>query len=889
MVGEVTTELDNLDNVGDNLSRIYSLLKKTYAQTKGEVSDYDIPDVSRLSDSDLNNLFRQDFLIQKLVSRYPKKSKALGYYVQDEKGKTINENDEFILDAFTDASICGRLYGKAYLILGKDVTSPLRKGEVFDEFQILYNLKLKGDFYFKDEDTRFHKSRVYVFIGYKTYHKDVTENDDLYSDSILQSVYYSFVDYSGSVQIAKLILANLSYLTMGIDNLSGITKTKEGQETVYDRLASVNENRNVSRILAYDKLKEDLSFISQSSTGVHDVIDTLKDAFVAKSDYTYSDLFEETPRQNIGSGVANQLIARMLTANRLKNWVEENWLKNYEKLFRILINENVKVKIPFKVELTYLEQAELEKMGADRVKVLIESGIITNLEARTGYKDNEYTLNLELSETPPKDLKVSSDDSGEANNKPPTPEAKNVDNIDFESVNNQFWDNLAIITQNDLDELARSLVTGKPPINRDFTDEKILKFDEFDILDFNTNLPVYEITTIDNTFFAVNFESEIQAEEYFLQYNPIDTYLNIAEVTPIELNDDGLDCNLDRGCPPDRVIRGAKGRFAGCRPAGGGSAGGGGASGGGVDVPSTINSKTNLAQLRAIAAKEGIATPTKGANKRQTWIDAIESKVGDKYKGKPGRKAGTQTKPKAEKPPEKPKQTPLKGVLGIRKIDKDLESQWIKEHELMKRVVDRNELVRDIDKLEKIIQKKKETGATQGIEFNQERLTSNKKELKKLEEELKTNPYAKAKDIERMENNYGIGYGVATSLGADKIGVYDDKGNLQATAIYSKRGKDDVSDDVKEHVYIDYLATAPWNVIESDKSVKGAGTQAILEAVKLSQKEGYDGRVRLYPIDDAKPFYEKLGFKSTDPTGFFDDWELSPNDAKILLNKTGQK
>jgi hypothetical protein len=83
-------------------------------------------------------------------------------------------------------------------------------------------------------------------------------------------------------------------------------------------------------------------------------------------------------------------------------------------------------------------------------------------------------------------------------------------------------------------------------------------------------------------------------------------------------------------------------------------------------------------------------------------------------------------------------------------------------------------------------------------------------------------------------------------------GVVDKDGNLQAAFSYTKK---------RDCVYVDYLASAPWNVIPNHaNATKGAGTSAIEQAVRISQESGRRGRVRLQALPDAVPFYEKVGF-----------------------------
>lgn len=64
----------------------------------------------------------------------------------------------------------------------------------------------------------------------------------------------------------------------------------------------------------------------------------------------------------------------------------------------------------------------------------------------------------------------------------------------------------------------------------------------------------------------------------------------------------------------------------------------------------------------------------------------------------------------------------------------------------------------------------------------------------------------------------------------------------------------------KNLVYIDYLATAPWNrpSIQDPPSFKGVGTTLVTFAVKRSFDLGYKGRLGLHALPSAKDFYRKL-------------------------------
>jgi hypothetical protein len=63
----------------------------------------------------------------------------------------------------------------------------------------------------------------------------------------------------------------------------------------------------------------------------------------------------------------------------------------------------------------------------------------------------------------------------------------------------------------------------------------------------------------------------------------------------------------------------------------------------------------------------------------------------------------------------------------------------------------------------------------------------------------------------------------------------------------------------KPIVYVEFLATAPWNRGGSRrrKQYRGVGTVMIAAAVELSCDLGYKGRIGLHSLTDSEPFYKK--------------------------------
>ena len=361
---------------------------------------------TRLTDSEIENIFRSSNLVQKIIKKYPFEAKAIGYQLEDEKGRIVEYNDEQLLLAFQEASIYSRLYGRAFLYLNLDDRAddlPVRIGAKLQGWTVYFDIAREGDYYLVNDGyivNKIHFHRIIEFIGARTYAKFAKKSDDTYCESVLQGIVNSLDDYLQSNKDAKHILSNLSYLSIGIDNLGNMTRTDEGKKSIFERLTTLNLNRSINRALAFDKKSETIGFITQSTLVVPEIIGEIEQFFVAETDYPYEELFEQSIQTRFGSsGIQNQLIARYLWARRCRNWVINNWLPYYTTYFnRVRKMQGIKINIPFIVDLTQLEQVEIERMASERTKNLIDAGVITRDEARGGYRGSKFTLNLELTD-----------------------------------------------------------------------------------------------------------------------------------------------------------------------------------------------------------------------------------------------------------------------------------------------------------------------------------------------------------------------------------------------------------------------------------------------------------------------------------------------------------
>ncbi len=148
-------------------------------------------------------------------------------------------------------------------------------------------------------------------------------------------------------------------------------------------------------------------------------------------------------------------------------------------------------------------------------------------------------------------------------------------------------------------------------------------------------------------------------------------------------------------------------------------------------------------------------------------------------------------------------------------------------------------------------------------------------------------------NIERIDDNRSIHQSVADAATYDEtsvLAVKDKRGNLQSALAYELvPDYDDNGNELKgtKALYVEYLATAPWNAARAndDRVVSGAGARAIAEAVKEAEKVGAQ-KVQLTALDGAKPFYKRIGMSNDKYDSFF-ELELGTYKAKELVAKYG--
>lgn len=152
-----------------------------------------------------------------------------------------------------------------------------------------------------------------------------------------------------------------------------------------------------------------------------------------------------------------------------------------------------------------------------------------------------------------------------------------------------------------------------------------------------------------------------------------------------------------------------------------------------------------------------------------------------------------------------------------------------------------------------------------------------RKILAKIHDEAYKAGYAKDRDNARIHNL--IWEEVVYNNNRKGLrAVSDSEGMPQALAIVKQQGR--------RHLYLEYLATSPWNVKEANdpRRVRGAGTALMTQLVIESARFGAEGRIELEALPGAVAFYEKIGFVFNKST---ETMSLSTEAARKFLEQQG--
>ncbi|MFO0830219.1 MAG: hypothetical protein U0637_00110 [Phycisphaerales bacterium] len=123
----------------------------------------------------------------------------------------------------------------------------------------------------------------------------------------------------------------------------------------------------------------------------------------------------------------------------------------------------------------------------------------------------------------------------------------------------------------------------------------------------------------------------------------------------------------------------------------------------------------------------------------------------------------------------------------------------------------------------------------------------------------------------------------------EAVGLATQDDRLQGAIIYNVSAKSVLSSGAGA-VYVDNLATAPWNRkwVTDTPAYQGIGPELLCQAVHHSHLLGLKGRVTLTPLPRAVAFYIGKGFVDTgEMVDGLPLFELKPTAARLWLKEKG--
>lgn len=350
-----------------------------------------------------SELYRFDGLVRKIIDLFPETAYATGFTIESpdsEYYKAATESLQ-VWEKFKIASKCARLYGLSCILImspGK-LDKPIVSGvQGLKVFALDNNVDISSEFV-RIGDTDVHRSRLLFFGGVEL----LENNGEIVTKyaSVLDGVIECITSYRtihGSV--AKLLQTS-NQLVIGTAGLGAgirsdiLTGSNTQRDTILSRLNSIQSGRNLASIVMYDKDNEEITNVTNSLSDVDTLADTLMTVLAQHTDYPKNVLFGETTKAGIGSGQAAQLIERMIWAQKVSNWIENNWLDNIQSIMELLQNQNslapFEIKVPLALTMSELEKAQVLKEKALALSELSKTYPISP-ETVQNYLQNDIEL-----------------------------------------------------------------------------------------------------------------------------------------------------------------------------------------------------------------------------------------------------------------------------------------------------------------------------------------------------------------------------------------------------------------------------------------------------------------------------------------------------------------
>lgn len=325
-----------------------------------------------------------------------------------------------LADRTNEAAKWGRLYGGAVVfmgIAGEDPATPLNMAAikkdslkyllVFDRWRCVANpvtdwtLGPNLDMPLSYRETRsgmtIHHSRVVRFGGRKLPWRE-KQNNQGWDGSVLQPVMDAVRDYDFTKAGIASMVKDANVDILGVEGLYDMLATADGESELTKRFTSAATLKSFNGMLLTDKTREQWSQKTIAFSGVNDVLEKFMNDVSGAADVPITRLFGRSPGGLNATGESDATNYNNHVAAKQRTHLRPPLKVLYEALVRSTLGrlpENFDFSFRPLSQMSATDKATIQKTNADRDKIYVDLGVLTEGAVARQLKDDNVYSTLE--------------------------------------------------------------------------------------------------------------------------------------------------------------------------------------------------------------------------------------------------------------------------------------------------------------------------------------------------------------------------------------------------------------------------------------------------------------------------------------------------------------
>lgn len=296
------------------------------------------------NDNYYGSLYRDD-LIKTIIDKYPNDAYNIGFTIESDSSEDYTDilNGFKTYEMFRRASKFARLYGLCCLFIM--VEGDTKLDEPIRPTSRPVGLKLYRLYNYQDIDLEkipigsslIHRSRLLFFTGKEVF-IEVSQEVKMGYTSIIEGFIDEYNNYKPMSKTFNKLINTSNQVILGTKGLSAklradiLNGTDLAKRELLERARAVNSGRSLHDIVVHDLENEAIGNVSLTLAGANEAFEKLEHLLAIRTGYPYHVIFGESVSSTLGSGTNAQLIYRMMYADRVTQWIDNNWTENIETL-----------------------------------------------------------------------------------------------------------------------------------------------------------------------------------------------------------------------------------------------------------------------------------------------------------------------------------------------------------------------------------------------------------------------------------------------------------------------------------------------------------------------------------------------------------------------------